>query len=439
MKTIRIIATLLILGLLVLAGCGKGKIPTYHVGTEGLTLAFAKETPTEVYEESEEPIVITLANKGAADVAYNQIIFNLKGDPFYLDVAQDPQLSNQEDASQNVFQNLFAQQNLFQQPYYAGTPAMDTTQLFHGKSIDFPEGDMLELVPIASFKKIKGLREQPETQLYASVCYPYNTYLATTMCVDANAFNGNKQKQVCSAQTLTYASQGAPVAVIEVENRPAPIRISSGQLAEGGRGYLDIVQPTFIVHIKNVGGGAVLPLPETKDAVLESCTQRTALDQMNGVIVNATLSNLQLECSPNPVMLRDEEGFTLCSLPVSAQEKLATPNYLATFTVQLNYLYRNAISQDVEIQRRSPLVYPTNLTYPERDENPGYINGVPRCDYCSQNKNAAGCDGWPTNVDEAAVFSCVCSEKECLKKTADGKCVYGHTWCPGTNFCCAPG
>ncbi len=424
------LAATLLLAALLLAACSQQATTDYHTGTDGLTLTFSANSPSQVYEGSSQPFIVRLSNLGAYDLNYSVINFTLKGDGFYVNVSQDPTLSNGQDLNNaaNVFESLFPDALPSQLP-------LDTNTL-HGKGPGYEQGDWLDLTPIVDFKPIMGTREQPTTQLFASVCYPYQTFLGTAVCVDANAFNGNVQRQVCSAQTLTFPNgQGAPVAVSMVENRPSPVRVS----AEGGRGYLDVTQPVFVIHVKNVGDGTILPLPESETDAAKACSLQAPAGTPVGVRINATLSTLQLDCNPNPVLVRDGEGFTTCVLPASSRQQLYTPNYLATFTVELAYLYRTAITKDVTIVRTSSALNASDYTFPERDQNPGFIDGQTRCEYCSQNHDAAGCDGWPSKANATAQFSCSCGEQECLQKVANGNCVYGQSWCPGTNYCCVPG
>ncbi len=387
----------------------------YHTGDDGLTLAFTYDTPPKmVYEGSDVALAVELFNRGAADVDYRDIIFTLTGDPFYVLTTMDSS-------------------------WQTGPPAPEelNKDLLHGKSPGYPEGESLVLEPTMTVKRIQGLREQPTTQLYASVCYPYESTLGTSVCVDSNSFSANRQRQVCSAETMTFRSQGGPVAITSVENLPTPIRVP----AEGGRGFYDIVQPRFILHVENVGTGTVLmPPPTTREEQVAACALRVPKEKLGMVFVNATLSNLSLECSPNPLLLRDDKGYTSCTLPKEQVGAVATANYLSTFTATVGYLYRDGIAADIVIERLPETLRSEDATYAERDQTPGYVNGIPRCEYCSGgNRNDPACAGWPADVNQTALFSCTCGEKECLKKSKDGKCVFGGSWCPGTNYCCVAG
>ncbi len=406
--------SLLLLPIILLSACGGPPTQDYHTGSEGLVLSFAYNTPpAEVYEGSDVPVFLDVWNKGAWDVPFNAITLTLRTNPFYANVTEAPAF---DPRAERYADSLF------------------------GKQPGYSDGERRELAGLVSINSILGLREQPSSELFASICYPYRTTLGTSVCVDANAYNQNQQQQVCQAETLTYRDQGAPVAVTEIENRPTPVRAAS----EGGRGFLDFVQPTFIIHVRNVGQGSVLmPAPEENTTMAAACAGVIERDQLNRVGVNATLSGRRLVCDPNPVLLQRSEGYTTCVLPPGQDSQgLAGSNYLGVLIISLDYLYRDATSASFDILRRAPNAY-DDPTVAERDAHPGYINGEERCTYCERNPSDPGCKDWPKEAQQVSGWACACSQDECLaryrNKTGAIQCVYGATWCPGSNYCCVPG
>ena len=397
--------------LLLLAACQQGYQPiNYHTGSEGIILRFTHDTPPpEVYEESDVPLLLELWNKGASDVELWNIEVLLSTDPFY------------------------ANTTLYE--FRPSPPPTGDAGLFHGKQPGYRYGERLELNGMLHVNQVQGLRQAPTSQVFGTICYPYETSHGSTLCVDSNQYNQNRQRQVCQAETLTFHDQGAPVAVTRIENRPTPSRVA----APGGRGFYDVVTPTFIIHIANVGSGRVLmPTPESKDERHAACTGSIPSEKLNRVEFNASLGILNLTCTPNPVMLRNDEGYTTCTINADEIENLNAPNYLGILNVRLGYLYKDTISTDYTILRLNPELDWDDRTVPERDEHPGYVNGEPRCDYCSRNRNDPACAGWPSDANDTAIFTCACSEKTCLQKVSEGRCVFGASWCPGTNYCCAP-
>jgi hypothetical protein len=415
-----------VLVLVLLAGCMSGsRVTDFSSGSEGIVISFESNTPpVEVYEYSVVPLHLRLSNKGAFDVPYEHLFFTLLGDSFYVEVTQDPLLQDFDLQQGAEWPNEDPQR----QDYDYASDA-----ILRGKQLGYPTGDNVDLRPIVDVREIPGLRENPSVQLYASVCYPYQTTLATSLCVDANAFNGNEQLQVCSAETLTFKDQGAPVAVTMIENRPSPVRVTS----EGGRGFLNIVQPTFIFHIENLGTGAVLAATPDREQLASYCAMDIPDEELNAVRVEAKLSRLNLTCNPAVVVLRDGEGYTTCTLLPEDGMVIDAPNYVGALKVTLDYLYREAAAVDLSIIRRPEGFLEGSFTNLERDAHPGFVNGESRCEFCSRTPDAKECAGWP---EEAApgTYSCSCNERQCLSGARDdpATCVYGSTWCAGTNYCC---
>ncbi len=415
----RILTLFLSLALL-LTACQGSQTANYHVGTEGIVLSFTQGTPpAQVYEESDVPVFLELWNKGATDVLFRDITLTLTTDPFYATVKQAPMFDLKQEREELPPDTSFSY-----------------TDYLLGRQPGYSDGERRVFSSLISIKKIQGLREEPTSELFASVCYPYRTEFGETVCVDTNAYNQNQQRQVCQAATHTYQSQGAPVAVTQVENRPTPVR----RPGEGGRGYLNVVQPTFIIHLRNVGRGTVL-LPLSADAATRNaaCAGSVARELRNRVGVNVSLSGVQLQCDPNPVLLQGGEGYTTCKL---VDKAVSGSNYLGILTISLDYLYRESMSAHFSILRRAPGL-DDNPTVEERGAHPGYVHGEPRCDYCSRHRNAPECRDWPSAANATAIFTCACGEEECLKKArlpnGDVRCVYGKSWCPGSNYCCVPG
>lgn len=426
-----------LLFLLLLSAC----LPTtyqpenFYVGSEGITVSFWETSPTEVYEGTEdveniETFWLTVDNRGAANVSMKEIVLTLRSDPFYMVVEDAPDQLSTPDQREFGFDSLFD---------IAGDIDLGADELvLEGKGFGYPEGDFLDVFYNVRVKPILGARQHPTTQLFASVCYPYITYFGDSVCVDANSFNGNQQSQICQAQTLTYADQGAPVAVTMVENKPSPRRVT---LPDGG--YTNVVHPKFIVHIENVGSGTVLmPTPDTQREQLQACNQDIPDDLLNAVELEAALSDIELECSPEIIRLIGGQGVTQCTLPLDQEIPIATPNYLGQLRINLTYMYRNSASHEVEIIRLPQGAPSDELPEFVKDDNPAFIAGVDRCSYCSSNPGDSECRQWP---DEAVNerFSCSCTKSQCLriavdKETGVRRCVVGKTWCAGSTYCCAP-
>ncbi len=191
----------------------------------------------------------------------------------------------------------------------------------------------------------------------------------------------------------------------------------------------------------NVGEGSVLlPLPdnETRDAACVGSVPEESRGLLNSVGINASLSGAPLRCDPEAVPLRGGAGYATCTLP-DGEEAIAGANYLAILEVALDYLYRSAASAELSIIRRPGGAAPSVA---ERDAHPGYVHGQPRCTYCTANPNDPACEDLPPEaaaaIEEGAVYACACSQEECLERRRGGDpCLFGASWCPGSNYCCA--
>ncbi len=405
----------------------------YNTGSEGITLSFSQGTPDkEVYEDSTIPVFVKLENKGAWDVRFDDLFFTVSGDKYYVSVEVPP-----EDA-------FGAQARGVHRPKANTDPYGD---FLNGKSFSYPSGEVYEARSFVTFKRVPGLRQHPTTQIFARICYPYRTTFTTDICVDLNSFNQNVQEQICEATDLNFEDQGAPVAVVAVENRPVPRRVtdSSGASYQG-------VQQVFNIRIENVGHGAVLrPVHDVEftDGIpalreenisaeerIAACNQDIPPTLLNAVGIEADLSGTPLECSPSIVQLRGGEGFTRCILPEKDSLTLTGPNYKGILNVYLDYLYTESIATDVTIIRQpfAPTTGGTASTNPAMvGEGPG---ARPRCDFCSANRNADECEGWTGSRDPSVTYSCSCSQEECFSRSGEWACVYGRKWCPGANYCC---
>ena len=385
----------------------------YYQGIKGLEIDFLPNSPpNELYEESPFNINFFIENRGAFDVwEENYGILSVSFDPFYIDASslESAQGTNVDIGTDSVvFKGI-------QLP---------------GKSRYFPTGlETILSLPNFKTKTITGQREQPETQIFASLCYPYVTHLAKLICIDLNIYGQNLRKQICSQQDLSLSDQGAPLAItlVEIENQP----VSSGA-----------VRPVFTIHVQNRGSGTVLS-PAYNAVELERVCSFTDLNRedFNTVEVRAVLSySKELDCNPNPIRLFDNQGFTRCS--VRDQDLiLGHQNYETPLTVNLSYVYLTSISKNIEIKRlneyggsTSPLDQCLPSEVPEGD------HCISRCYYCSQHPGDGSCQ--PTSakfhIQFQEGFRCQCSSKTCNELYPKGLCVPFGGYCPGASYCCLP-
>lgn len=408
---------------IILSSCDGSYMPrpkdvNYFEGTKGLESAFLEEAPPdEIYENSTFNINLFLENRGAFDVVdENYGIISISFDPFYVDVSDLTELRNAD--SIDVSKNGIVVKGI---------------QLY-GKSKYFPTGSETFLsFPNFKTKGIKGQREQPRTQIFSSLCYPYVTTLSDLVCIDLNIYGQNLRKQVCSQQDLSFADQGAPLAVmrVEVENQPAGS---------------DVVRPVFTIHVRNRGSGSVLSSTYNAADFERVCSFNDLYrEDFNTVNIRAILSNTkELVCFPNPIRLFDGEGFTRCKVR-DEDLIIGHQNYETPLTVNLSYIYLTSISREIEIKRLS--IYggssvPSDACLPYQIQVGGGCEI--KCNYCATHPGAGECQpvSDPQRPGHQILFqkgfACQCSLKECGSLYPNGLCVPQSGFCPGASYCCLP-
>jgi hypothetical protein len=245
------------------------------------------------------------------------------------------------------------------------------------------------------------------------------------VCIDLNIYGENQRKQICTQANTAFSDQGAPVAItlIEAENQPV------------GN---NMVRPVFTIHVQNKGSGTVLTPYDNPAEMDRVCSfQDLYREDFNTVQVRAILSNdRELICTPNPLRLFNNEGFTRCQVSDEGLI-LGYQNYQTPLTVTLSYIYLTSISKRINIKRLNLYgeILNTNGSLSPYEVQPGII----RCDYCAGSPGAAGCQPEATNakpINFQRGFSCQCSFDTCSKLYPDGLCAPFAGYCPGASYCC---
>ena len=314
--------------LLILLGCqqsGPSSVDLFQ-GREGVSISFGTNTPPGVvYEGTPFNMAVNINNRGASN-SVGRIIFE--------------------------FDNF----------YFSATGALQKDFVIGGKSFDFPRGQMTFLVgPEMSVRNIEGTRANVDSIVGASICYKYRTHFTDAICIDSDIF-GTRTGRGCRVQdSKSYSSQGAPVAVTNVRPSFVPVEFESTQIQTttpviNEFGELDSIgsltsiedivmfRPVFEITIRNVGPGLVYYSSDGLDACMRS-SQRTA----GKIIVRANLSNQDLDCSPDPIILKDREVVITCV----GETFTATGSYDAFLNMEIDYFYTDQISQSININRFS--------------------------------------------------------------------------------------
>ena len=317
-KAVVIIGILLVL--VVASGCEGGKIfgkkqdkrpitdADIRKGTDGLDMEFLKNAPPErVFEESPFPISLRLKNEGASNIEEGILIF----------------------ASEKAYVNVSLESKERQE------------FIIKGKSIYSPVGDEEFVTLTAGAKRISAQSETHPSTIFATACYPYNTILGTSVCIDTDIIGEVRGKKVCDIKDLTFSEgQGAPVAVTKIETRMLP--------------DVDVnkVKPHFIIFIENKGNGEVVNSSKLGEACSSSGLNYT---DFNTLTISASLPQGDLKCSENvdpgpaAVRLREKEDIVRCTSDDGID--IGRDAYTAPLKIELNYGYTFTISKDIIIEK----------------------------------------------------------------------------------------
>ncbi|MBI2650368.1 hypothetical protein HYX04_03565 [Candidatus Woesearchaeota archaeon] len=306
-----------------------------RVGFDGLKTEFLKNTPPQkIFEGDKFPVVIRIKNAGAADIKKENAAFISLG--FEKDYTKNIELLT----SENVKSLLEAKtQNT-------------ATFSLEGKSVINQKGGE----EVVSYNLVAG-KVDPQSEFHSSaviatLCYPYETILDTTVCMDTDPNNLRPGKKVCRLQDLAFANgQGAPAAISKIEVQMLPSQESQQSSSGSGK-----IIPQFLIYIENKGSGIVIK----KDAVKEFCTQgKIGYEKFNTINVKAFLSNQELDCQPKEtkgstekqgyVKLKDKKDMIRCTLKEGIDGRQDA--YLSPLKIDMNYGYTQSISASYFIQK----------------------------------------------------------------------------------------
>lgn len=407
-----IFACVIVLTLL-LTSCGTDYFPgsssssnqigkNYFVGKEGIKASFLSSAPpSKTYEGSIIDIQLALENNGAFDVLAeenNRVYLTYSIDEYYLEKLNVP-LRNEQDIN---------------------------ALSLKGKSYYTPLGDKIFLTlgsfRVSPFKNSFKLREVP---LIVQLCYPYNTYFSTEVCIDTNTDGSDFRVQACKSKSQTFNSgQGAPVGVTSVTPKMIPRGVT--------------IQPEFILEIKNYGKGVV----GAYDSELgtNSCIDTEV--PINQVSITGSLGNAELDCYPQVLKLIDGEGSVTCVWKTGVPD--FSSNYLTSLNVNIEYTYSESFSKNVVLERVSDI----NLEYRDlTDESFCYPweifygnNCVNRCDYCVEHAFEEVCNvtDISRNTRNPKNFrtgmSCTYLGKDACQDAGDS-CLLQDGFCQTGTFC----
>ena len=198
---------------------GQREIDT-HIGFDGLTAEFSKDAPPQVvFEDSSFPILLKVRNNGAYDIKEKKGTITI---------------GREKDYVTGLVQATSTKVGIL-----SGDSASFDVD---GKSILNPYGEEILLQWNAKTGKLDPQSEIKQSVITATLCYPYQTILTTTLCIDPDVFGLRPGKKACNVKDMGFSSgQGAPIAVTKIEQQMIP---------QG-----DSIKPQFLIFLENRGRG----------------------------------------------------------------------------------------------------------------------------------------------------------------------------------------
>jgi len=295
-----------------------------RVGFEGIVLQFTKNAPPDrIFQETKFPIGIVIKNKGASDVTsvkkegsdetpLGEGFFVLGFEKAYVDIDKDEKRENPRNFK------------------------------IKGKSIFNINGDEEFIELKGKTKKVGSQSETHPSTIQATACYPYQTILGTSACIDTDVYGENLRKKSCNVKDLIFQSgQGAPVTITKIETIIPP------------HADINTIEPHFVIHIENKGNGEVVSKEKIKDVCSNTALNYKDFNKLN---IRASLSNIELNCDvkggkagETEVWLREKKDIVRCTLKEGIQIKQDA--YMAPLKIELDYGYTYTLSKNIIIER----------------------------------------------------------------------------------------
>ncbi len=307
---------------LLLSGCSAKKpptssIPETYVGIQGVDAAFAPESvPNVATAGSSSNSLLLIANNGAVDADLAGLIVTVR-DTKGAFKFEKPVIKGAE------IQSLLSE------------PSKTSGKLAGKASNAAGSVDSIKL----KVNVVADGRDTIGTGFLATVCYQYTTKLTANVCVDASGYSFQKVRKPCDPKVaLTFASQGAPVAIKKIETT-----------TENSGGA---VMPKFKIYIGNVGNGLIID----RDSIGMFCTdQKKTGDnkKINVVFVDSVeLNGNRLDCNDikdgrkMPMVLTGNaaKDFVLCSYR-NNDFKEGSGTFATPIKIHLSYGYTATSAQ----------------------------------------------------------------------------------------------
>lgn len=233
-----------------------------------------------------------------------------------------------------------------------------------GRSLINSKGNEIEVVSNFESRQLVSLSTIHSSSMFASVCYPYQTRLSTSVCIDPDVYGLSEDLKACEAKSLTFAGgQAAPLAITKVDVRIVPVD-------------QDNVRPEFVIYVRNVGGGEVvfpgyhalacssefgyseiisLPDPPNPSVIPQA---KYLYKNFNVISVNleeSFVSDKKLECKSSDFLneyfqMTGKDGIIRCTGDLFSKN---TPAYQTPLIIVIDYGYTQTISKSFDIMKLS--------------------------------------------------------------------------------------
>jgi hypothetical protein len=310
MKKAAVILSIIIM--LVVSGCaglpGRQKEPDigYRRGSRGIVMKFLPNFPRpRMYDNEPFEVMLEIRNRGSYDVGFGYDRVYLSG--FDIGIITGIAVSGK--------------------PFSTG---------LEGASQYNPEGgyDTIDFRGTIAPLQRKNIDSYPATIL-ATACYSYKTIASENVCIDPDPFSPGAERKVCIPGPVGFGTQGAPIAVSNVDVEAAPRTTR------------------FKIQISNVGGGTVF---KSGGDYLSKCSPYHSAGLQYNDVDYVTLSKVEVagtvitsSCKPadnqRNVRLTNGQATVFCELGGVR----AGPTYTTPLTIELDYGYRSTITRSIEI------------------------------------------------------------------------------------------
>jgi hypothetical protein len=336
MKKIMLIA---IIAAMFLAGCSgsasdnKQNSINVRIGFSGLDFGFLPSTPPNiVFEHGVFPVMIQVRNTGA---------YNIEGEEAIIS------LGVERDYTQGITLRSGGQVTPINSQNTQGTSA---SFMLEGRSRINPLGDEAIISYNVQAGKIDPQSEKHQSTILATLCYPYQTIVDASVCIDTDVNNLLPSKKVCQRQDIIFGNgQGGPVTVSKIETQmlPTGLDLESNQK----------IRPQFLIYIENKGTGIVID----KNSYSDFCTSsQTTHEKYNVVFIDAKLSGIGLDCKLETgsesfqggyLKLKDKKDIIRCLTGQGQDIDLSKDTFTAPLQIVLDYGYTQSVSKSYEIRK----------------------------------------------------------------------------------------